>query len=117
MAMATAIMNTRPIRGRGSLTQKFLDVKSGREHQAALRGLRKNLSDDVRPSIKGVQLVLDEIGKKSPKARAMKPEQIVDTTTLDPWSATGFFKKLSVNSDGGRHAPPSSSCRRLPRSS
>jgi NitT/TauT family transport system substrate-binding protein len=95
MAMATAIheYKTNPDVAI-PLTQKFLDVKSEENTRAAYEAYLKIYPDDVRPSIKGVQLVLDEIGKKSPKARAMKPEQIVDMTTLDALERDGFFKKL-----------------------
>jgi hypothetical protein len=38
--------------------------------------------------------VLNEIGQKSAKARAAKPEQLVDTSSLDALEREGFFKKL-----------------------
>jgi ABC-type nitrate/sulfonate/bicarbonate transport system substrate-binding protein len=77
------------------LTQKFLDVKSAENTKAAYEAYLKIYPDDLRPSIKGLQLVLDEIGKKSAKARATKPAQIVDTSVLDALASEGFFKKLA----------------------
>jgi hypothetical protein len=77
------------------ITQKFLDVKSAENTKAAYEAYLKIYPDDLRPSIKGLQLVLDEIGKNSAKARATKPEQIVDTSVLDALANEGFFKKLA----------------------
>jgi len=76
------------------LTQKFLDVKSEANAKAAYEAYVKIYPDDLRPSIKGLQLVLNEIGQKSAKARAAKPEQLVDTSSLDALEREGFFKKL-----------------------
>ena len=96
MAMATAVheYKTNPSIAI-PLTQKFLDVKDPYNAKAAYEAYVKIYPDDLRPSLKGLQLVLDEIGKKSPKAKSMKPEQLVDTSTLDTLAREGFFKKLA----------------------
>ena len=96
MAMATAVhaYKTNPAVAI-PLTQKFLDVKSEENARAAYEAYVKIYPDDLRPSIKGLALVLEEIGRKSPKARTMKPEQFVDTSTLDGLEREGFFKKLA----------------------
>jgi NitT/TauT family transport system substrate-binding protein len=95
MAMATAVheYKTNPSVAI-PLTQKFLDVKSEENIKAAYEAYVKIYPDDLRPSIKGLQLVLNEIGQKSAKARAAKPEQLVDTSSLDALEREGFFKKL-----------------------
>jgi ABC-type nitrate/sulfonate/bicarbonate transport system substrate-binding protein len=96
MAMATAVHEYKKNPSVAiPLTQKFLEVKETANVKAAYEAYVKIYPDDLRPSIKGLQLVLDEIGKKSAKAKAMKPEQIVDTTALDALTQEGFFKKLA----------------------
>jgi NitT/TauT family transport system substrate-binding protein len=96
MAMATAVheYKTNPSVAI-PLTQKFLEVKSEENAKAAYEAYVKIYPDDLRPSIKGLQLVLDELAKTNPKAKTMKPEQFVDTTTLDGLTKEGFFKKLT----------------------
>jgi NitT/TauT family transport system substrate-binding protein len=76
------------------LTQKFLAVKDEANAKAAYEAYVKIYPDDLRPSLKGLRLVLDEIAKTSPRAAAMKPEQFVDTSTLDAMEREGFFTKL-----------------------
>jgi NitT/TauT family transport system substrate-binding protein len=95
MAMATAVHEYKSNPSVAiPLTQKFLDVKSEENIKAAYEAYVKIYPDDLRPSIKGLQLVLNEIGQKSAKARAAKPEQLVDTSSLDALEREGFFKKL-----------------------
>jgi ABC-type nitrate/sulfonate/bicarbonate transport system substrate-binding protein len=96
MAMATAVheYKTNPSVAI-PLTQKFLDVKSADNTKAAYEAYVKIYPDDLRPSLKGLQLVLDEIAKTNPKAKTMKPEQFVDTSTLDGLAKEGFFKNLT----------------------
>jgi NitT/TauT family transport system substrate-binding protein len=95
MAMATAVheYKTNPSVAI-PLTQKFLDVKDETNAKAAYEAYVKIYPDDLRPSLKGLQLVLDEIAKSNPKAKTMKPEQFVDTSTLDALTKEGFFKTL-----------------------
>ena len=96
MAMATAVheYKTNPSVAI-PLTQKFLEVKSEANTKAAYEAYVKIYPDDLRPSLKGLQLVLDEIAKTNPKAKTMKPEQFVDTSTLDGLTKEGFFKNLA----------------------
>ena len=39
--------------------------------------------------------MLQELGKKEPKATTVKPEQLVDTDALDELEREGFFAKLA----------------------
>jgi ABC-type nitrate/sulfonate/bicarbonate transport system substrate-binding protein len=50
--------------------------------------------DEPRPSLKGIQLVLDELKAKVPKAGTVKPESIVYTAPLDALEKEGFFASL-----------------------
>jgi NitT/TauT family transport system substrate-binding protein len=76
------------------LTQKFLSVKDADNMRAAYESYIKVYPDDLRPSLKGMGLVLKELAKKDPKVAAMKPEQFADTSTLDELKREGFFDKL-----------------------
>ncbi len=95
MAMATAVhaYKTNPDIAI-PLTQSFLKVKETADTKAAYDAYVKIYPDDLRPSLAGMQLVLDEIALKVPKAKSMKPEQLVDTSTLDALQKEGFFAKL-----------------------
>jgi NitT/TauT family transport system substrate-binding protein len=46
------------------------------------------------PTIKGIQLVLDEIGTRTPKAKTLAPESFIDVSYLKELEQSGFFKKL-----------------------
>ena len=46
------------------------------------------------PTIKGIQLVLDEIASRNPKARAVTPESLIDIGFLKELDNSGFIKKL-----------------------
>jgi NitT/TauT family transport system substrate-binding protein len=78
------------------LTQKFLSVKDADNMRAAYESYIKVYPDDLRPSLKGMELVLKELAKKDPKVAAMKPEQFADTSTLDELKREGFFDKLKA---------------------
>ena len=97
MAMATAVheYKTNPSVAI-PLTQKFLDVKDAANAKAAYDAYVKIYPDDLKPSLAGIALVLQEIARKEPKAATMKPEQFVDTGPLDALAAEGFFKKLKA---------------------
>lgn len=97
MAMATAVhgYKTDPAVAI-PITQKFLDVKDAGNTKAAYEAYLKVYPDDLRPSLKGIALVLAAIGKQSPKAKDIKPEQLVDTSVLDQLAQEGFFAKLAA---------------------
>lgn len=46
------------------------------------------------PTLKGIQMVLDEIGARTPKAKALPPENFIDVTYLKELEQSGFIKKL-----------------------
>ncbi|MGA7490094.1 MAG: ABC transporter substrate-binding protein [Xanthobacteraceae bacterium] len=95
MAMATAVHEYKSNPAVAiPLSQKFLDVKDPANAKAAYEAYVKVYPDDLRPSLAGIALVLKEIAKKEPKAATMKPEQLVDMSTLDALAGAGFFKKL-----------------------
>lgn len=46
------------------------------------------------PTMKGIQMVLDEIGSRSPKAREISPASLVDVTFLKELDNGGFIRAL-----------------------
>lgn len=95
MAMATALheLKTNPDIAI-PLTQKFLSVKDVENVRAAYASYSKSYPDKLDVSLKGIAEVLDTLGQKDAKARALKPEQTVDLTTLEQLEREGFFTKL-----------------------
>jgi ABC-type nitrate/sulfonate/bicarbonate transport system substrate-binding protein len=99
MAMATAVHEYKQNPDIAvPLTQKFLDIKDEEIARAAYQAYVKIYPDDLRPSLNGMQLVLDELGRKEAKAKSVNPAQIVDATTLDELEREGFFAKLQPKS-------------------
>lgn len=96
MAMATAVdeLKKNPELAIG-LTQKFLDVKDIANVRAAYASYVNAYPPKLTISLKGIEAVLKELAKKEPKANTFKPEQLVDTTTLDQLEREGFFAKLA----------------------
>jgi ABC-type nitrate/sulfonate/bicarbonate transport system substrate-binding protein len=96
MAMATAVHEfKRNPDAAIAISQSFLGVKDAANARAAYEAYRKVYPDDLRPSAKGIALVLAELAKNEPKAAAAKPEQLIDVAALDALEREGFFKRLS----------------------
>lgn len=97
MAMATAVHDykTNP-RVAIPLTQKFLDVKNEADMRVAYQAYSRVFPSDLRPSLKGIGLVLAELAKKDPKAKSITPDQMVDTAILDQLRREAFFMKLAA---------------------
>jgi len=96
MAMATAVHAYKQNPDAAvKVAQDFLDVKDAASAEAAYRAYVKVYPDDLRPSLKGLALVLKEIARHEPKAAAIAPEQLVDTSVLDELASAGFFDDLS----------------------
>jgi NitT/TauT family transport system substrate-binding protein len=96
MAMATAVHEYKKNTDLAiKLTQKFLDIKDDEIARAAYQAYVKIYPPELRPSVQGIQLVLDELAKKEAKAKTIKPEALVDTSILDQLEKEGFFKTLA----------------------
>lgn len=46
------------------------------------------------PTLAGVQTILDELGRKNPKAKVMRPEEFVDSTFVKKIDDEGLFERL-----------------------
>jgi len=97
MAMATAVHEYKRNPDVAiPLTQKFLDVKNDANVRAAYDAYVKVFPDDLRPSLKGIDLVLKELSKKETKAATFNPGQLVDPAVLDELEREGFFARLGA---------------------
>jgi len=96
MAMATAVHEfKRNPELAIKLTQEFLKVKEAPLAKAAYDAYVKVYPDDLRPSLAGLGLVLQEFAKHDAKAAKVKPEDLVDTSILDALARDGFFARLA----------------------
>jgi len=78
------------------VTASFLKLEKGPSVEQAFRFYSEKVyPQDLRPSIPGVSAVLAELSKTQPAAASVKPESIVDTSTLDALDKEGFFKALN----------------------
>ena len=57
------------------------------------------------PTLKGIQIILRELGAKDPAARSARPEQFVDTTILKELESSGFIEKLYKSTTVTKVAP------------
>ena len=70
------------------LGQWTLDIKGGSVgwlelRQETYRLLRaRAFPDDGKPTLKGVQLAIDELAKENPKAKNVTPQQVIDLSFL-----------------------------------
>jgi NitT/TauT family transport system substrate-binding protein len=97
MAMATAVHEFKHNPEVAIKTsQKFLEVKNEANAKAAYEAYIKVYPDDLRPSLKGIGLVIDELAKTNAKAATIKPQDLMDTGPLDELAREGFFEKLAA---------------------
>src|SRR5215210_34327 len=95
MAMATAVHEfKRNPEAAIKMSQKFLEVKNEANARAAYEAYIKVYPDDLRPSLNGIGLVINELAKTNPKAATIKPQELVDTGPLDELAREGFFGQL-----------------------
>ncbi len=58
------------------------------------------------PTLKGVQIILRELGAKDPAARSARPEQFVDTTIVKELENSGFIDRLYKSTAVARTTAP-----------
>jgi NitT/TauT family transport system substrate-binding protein len=76
-------------------TAEFLKLKIDKVMDITYTRYVDDIFPDVpAPSLKGIQIVLDELKAKEPAAAKFTPEQLVDTRALDQLKSEGFFEKL-----------------------
>jgi hypothetical protein len=47
---------------------------------------------DIKPE--GVQAILEEVAKTDPRAKSIKPQDLIDRRFLDEMAKNGFFDKV-----------------------
>lgn len=57
------------------------------------------------PTLKGVQIILRELGAKDPVARSARPEQFVDLSVIKELDGSGFIDRLYKSSAVAKAAP------------
>ena len=98
MALATAIHEFKEDRAGGvKLVEDFLHVTNEADAAAAYQSYLKVYPDIPRPSLPGIALVLKEIAATEPKAKTIRPEQLVDTAAIDALEREGFFGTLAAS--------------------
>ena len=58
------------------------------------------------PTLKGVQIILRELGAKDPVARSARPEQFVDTSIVKELESSGFIDRLYKSAAVARTTAP-----------
>jgi NitT/TauT family transport system substrate-binding protein len=78
-----------------AILQKYLktdDMEALKETYEAI-GLTL-IPEKPYPTLRGIQMMLGELGAKDPKAQAAKPEQFVDMSFMKELDSSGFIDKL-----------------------
>jgi NitT/TauT family transport system substrate-binding protein len=98
MAMATAIHEYKANPAEAvKLTQAFLSIKDVANATAAYEAYLKVYPDPPYPSPAGIALVLKELAAVEPKAKALRPEQLIESSALDALRREGFFDRLHAS--------------------
>lgn len=58
------------------------------------------------PTLKGIQIILRELGVKDPNARSARPEQFVDLTFIKELDGSGFIDRLYKSTAVAKAPPP-----------
>jgi NitT/TauT family transport system substrate-binding protein len=83
-----------PVGGK-ALTAEFLKGPNDTAMARTYDLFVKHVFQDIpRPTLPGIQLVLNDLAKTNPKAASFKPQDLVDTTAIDTLVKEGFYKKL-----------------------
>jgi NitT/TauT family transport system substrate-binding protein len=72
----------------------FLGTKDLANARAAYDYYVNVYPPDLRPSLQGITLVLQEIGRTEPKAASFTAARLVDTSLLDALASEGFFARI-----------------------
>lgn len=78
-----------------SILSKYLKTDDPDALQEAYEAVCQTLiPEKPYPTLKGIQIMLREVGAKDPAARAAKPEQFVDLTLIKELDSSGFIDRL-----------------------
>ena len=82
-------------KGAQKILQKYLDIKDEKSIQESYNEIVAKLTLKVPyPTEPGIQLFLDQLKIKNPKAAQAKPSDFTDVSFLKELEASGFIDKL-----------------------
>jgi hypothetical protein len=73
---------------------KYLRVDDQKLLEASYNVEIKALEPRLAIKLEGIQSTLDEIAPTEPRAKAVKPQELVDTRFLDEMEKSGFMQQL-----------------------
>jgi len=73
---------------------KYLRLTDRKVLDAAYNGEVKGLENRLEMNNEGFQAILDEVARIDPRAKKIKPEDLIDRRLLDEMKSSGFFDKL-----------------------
>jgi hypothetical protein len=73
---------------------KYLRVDDRKLLEASFNVESKALEPRLELKLEGIQSTLDEIAPIDPRAKSVKPQEIVDTRYLDEMNKSGFMEQL-----------------------
>jgi len=74
--------------------QKYLRVDDRSLLESSYNVEIKALEPRLAIKLEGIQSTLDEIAPTEPRAKTVKPQEMVDTRYLDEMEKSGFFEQL-----------------------
>lgn len=77
---------------------KYLRLTDRKVLDAAYNGEVKVLETKLEINPEGFQAILDEVSRTDPRAKKIKPEDLIDRRLLDEMKNSGFFDKLWAKS-------------------
>jgi NitT/TauT family transport system substrate-binding protein len=77
-----------------NVLQKYLRVDDRKLLEASYNVEIKALEPRLAIKLEGIQSTLDEIAPTEPRAKTVKPQEMVDTRYLDEMEKSGFFEQI-----------------------
>jgi hypothetical protein len=77
-----------------NILQKYLRVDDRKLIEASYNVEIKALEPRLAIKLEGIQSTLDEIAPTEPRAKTVKPQEMVDMRYLDEMEKSGFFEQL-----------------------
>jgi len=93
MAEAAKIMHTDK-QQTFNVLQKYLRIDDRKLLEASYNVEIKALEPRLALKLEGIQSTLDEITPTEPRAKSVKPQEMVDMRYLDEMEKTGFFDQI-----------------------
>ena len=77
-----------------NVLQKYLRVDDRKLLEASYNVEIKSLEPRLAIKLEGIQSTLDEITPTEPRAKTVKPQEMIDTRYLDEMEKSGFFEQI-----------------------